>query len=550
MKNLKFSIIVLSSIMTLSISGCGSSHTSSNAKEALESGSTLATLAATPTATIENRSNVYRVATYDKKEFIKPKIITLASGGFVLVWDVDNKVQRLQFDKDGKALGKIERVNEDLLDPVSPNAKVAPLSDGGYVIAWEQFAQDDADKYQIDIVVQRYDSSGNKIGQTTTINKKREGIQEDIGIYGLSDGGYVVTWVDKPWRKDHNVKFERFDKNGNLISDELNANTTTSKAITDPFVVELSDGGFVIFWNDRDKDFVYMQRFDKDSNRVAQEQRVDNNDRWELDQSSSSLEDGSFVVAWNEINGEYGYDIYLQEYDKDGNKIGDKIVANSFKESDQQESDVAKLNGGGFVVAWRSSGNDHHGIYMQKFDSSAKKVGLEQNVVKDTVDSRGFLKNSAEEPSVTNMSDGGYVVAYYFNGYDDYNSTLNLQRFDKDGNKIELYQPETTPQPQPKPQSQPDDNIYKCCTIYSGDCIVLGDSCYSDIDEEIASYEWSDEDGNVVGKCQTLSESFEYNPLLDSDNSGTNSFVRKLTITTISGKKYTKLYKVVVKNCQ
>jgi hypothetical protein len=68
--------------------------------------------------------------------------------------------------------------------------------------------------------------------------------------------------------------------------------------------------------------------------------------------------------------------------------------------------DVAELNGGGFVVVWRSDAP--FGVNAQRYNSKGKKVGPTISVIEEAQE---FM-----HPVVAGLSTGGFVVAYE---YDD-----------------------------------------------------------------------------------------------------------------------------------
>jgi flagellin len=69
---------------------------------------------------------------------------------------------------------------------------IAPMSDGGYLVVWEDLGGVDGDS--AGVLAQRYDSSGVAVGVETQINTTTAGLQGHPTIATLSDGSYVVTW--------------------------------------------------------------------------------------------------------------------------------------------------------------------------------------------------------------------------------------------------------------------------------------------------------------------------------------------------------------------
>src|ERR1051326_1420451 len=69
---------------------------------------------------------------------------------------------------------------------------VAALGDGGYVVTWTRYDQDGSGG---GIHAQRYNASGNTVGDETRVNTTTGDTQEQPSVAPLADGGYVVTWM-------------------------------------------------------------------------------------------------------------------------------------------------------------------------------------------------------------------------------------------------------------------------------------------------------------------------------------------------------------------
>jgi hypothetical protein len=67
---------------------------------------------------------------------------------------------------------------------------------------------------------------------------------------------------------------------------------------------------------------------------------------------------------------------------------------------------ITSLSNGGFVVVWSGAGQDDgSGVYGQRFDSNGNKVGFEFQVNTWTTGFQGY-------PSITSLPDGGFVVVW------------------------------------------------------------------------------------------------------------------------------------------
>jgi hypothetical protein len=86
---------------------------------------------------------------------------------------------------------------------------------------------------------------------------------------------------------------------------------------------------------------------------------------------------------------------------------------NTWTTDDQYRQSITSLSNGGFVVVWQSDGQDgsYGGVYGQRFDSNGNKVGSEFQVNTWTTGDQGA-------PSITSLSNGGFVVVWHSYGQD------------------------------------------------------------------------------------------------------------------------------------
>ncbi|XGA69590.1 hypothetical protein M5524_11035 [Duganella sp. BuS-21] len=154
------------------------------------------------------------------------------------------------------------------------------------------------------------------------------------GVGGGGSLGSVAVWRSTDTAGD-GIYLRRFNVNGQPAGDDLLVNTTTAGDQRAPSVAALSDGGFVVIWDSNpDNGFI------------------------------------SDAGAW---------EVKLQRFDADGNKIGLELDVNTTTAGAQRFAQAVSLGDGGFLVVWQSpeGGGNATGIYGQRFDASGAKVGTE-----------------------------------------------------------------------------------------------------------------------------------------------------------------------------
>jgi hypothetical protein len=366
-----------------------------------------------------------------------PSVTSLSNGGFVVVWEsgCDSTgctaqdgssygVYGQRFDANGNKVGSEFRVNTWTTNDQS-YPSITLLSNGGFVVAWNGEGQGD----NSGVYGQRFDSNGNKVGSEFQVNTWTTDWQWDPSITSLSNGGFVVVWqsgCDSGCTGQDGSLWglygQRFDSNGNKVGSEFRVNTWTTYSQEHPSITSLPNGGFVVVWQSDGQDGsgygVYGQRFDSYGNKVGSEFQVNTwTTGWQSDPSITSLSNGGFVVVWDSLeqDGSY-YGVYGQRFDSNGGKVGSEFQANTWTTDYQELPSITSLSNGGFVVVWHSNGQDgsNYGVYGQRFDSNGNKVSSEFQV-------NTWTTNHQEYPSLTSLSNGGFVVVWESNGQDGSN---------------------------------------------------------------------------------------------------------------------------------
>ncbi|MEP0520984.1 MAG: hypothetical protein ABJO09_14150 [Hyphomicrobiales bacterium] len=348
-------------------------------------------------------------------------VAALLAGGHVVVWqdgnglDGDgNSVRGQLYSSDGTAIGSEFQVNTYSAGS-QYQASVTGLSDGGFVVSWASHDQD-GDSYGI--YGQRYDAAGAVVGSESHINTDvTASTQNEVSIASLSGGGFVVTWKDTSASDGSgaSVRGRLYDANGVQLGSEFQVNTYSTSSQHQSSVTGLSDGGFVVSWTSSGQDGsnsgIYGQRYDNAGVAVGSEFHINTGvtSSTQNEPSIASLSDGGFVVTWQDASGAdgNGYSVRGQLYGSDGIAIGSEFQVNTYTSSTQYQPSVTGLVDGGFVVSWASKDQDgsNYGIYAQRYDAAGVVVGSEFQINEFT-SGRQYL------PSITALSQGGFVVSW------------------------------------------------------------------------------------------------------------------------------------------
>ena len=275
------------------------------------------------------------------------------------------------------------------------------------------------------------------------INTYTTNSQYQPSVTSLSDGGFVVTWSSYDQDGDNYGVFgQRYDSSGVKEGSEFQINTYTTSRQSNSPVTSLSDGGFVVTWSsdeqDGDYDGIFGQRYDSSGVKNGSEFQINTyTTGYQWDASVTSLSDSGFVVTWTGREQDIvadNYGIFGQRYDSSGVKNGSEFQINTYTTSTQSKSSVTNLSDGGFVVTWSSheQDGDEHGVYGQLYDSSGVKNGLEFQI-------NTYTTSSQLDSSVTSLTDGGFVVTWSSHEQDGDDYGVYAKIFTKGGTADHVY---------------------------------------------------------------------------------------------------------------
>lgn len=238
------------------------------------------------------------------------------------------------------------------------------------------------------------------------------------------------------------------------IGGEFAVNSFTTEGQDTADATALRDGGFVVVWEslgqDGDDQGVYGQIYDNQGSKVGGEFLVNTTTaKSQEDAEVTGLADGNFVVVW-ESEGQDGSSqgVYGQIYNSQGSKVGGEFQVNTTTTNSQENPSVTNLADGGFIVTWesREQDGDGEGIYGQRYNGNGNIIGNEFLLNTTTNDDQ-------DVPTVVGLADGGFVTVWVSEGQDGSGEGIYIQRFDSSNNPVgnELQVNTETSKPQRDP---------------------------------------------------------------------------------------------------
>jgi hypothetical protein len=168
----------------------------------------------------------------------------------------------------------------------------------------------------------------------------------------LSDGGFIIVWVDK--RQDERIRAQRFGFEGTKNGSEFRANTVAGLHRV-PMVACLSNGNVVIGWRARLPGplLVHLQIFD--ANGPVGGEQTTNLDITEA--AMTALDSGRFVIAHvrSAFDGEPGFETTIAQasvFEASGAFSNIRFPATAAPRIQSSWPTLAPLPGARFLLAW------------------------------------------------------------------------------------------------------------------------------------------------------------------------------------------------------
>jgi hypothetical protein len=282
-------------------------------------------------------------------------------------------------------------VNDDgsTADQFQPRIAVTP--DKGFVVVWT-----DTRNGQNDIYLQRYTNAGALIGANVLVNSD-SGVNYQAGPAVAADysGRFSVVWQDYrngsyPFTPD--VFVQSFDSALSPQGTNRDLTALRPDSLKEYPDVDLAPwGGGIVVWSDyRNRNWdIYGQRIDASGAVIGGNFKI-NDDVGSAQQHAPRVSispSGWFVVTWYD-NRTGNDDIFIQRYDSTAGKLGPNVkVSADLTNARQAFPDVAADGSGHFTVVWVDWRNGVYpanpDIYARRFDTNLTPLTAEMKINND-----------------------------------------------------------------------------------------------------------------------------------------------------------------------
>jgi hypothetical protein len=294
---------------------------------------------------------------------------------------------------------------------------VATDSLGEYVVIWVT----DTTANGTDIVGQRYDKYGTKVGAQFTVCSYTTGDQVLPDVAMDSVGDFVVVWAGVGTDDTSGVYARIYNYAGTAMSTQFRVNQYTTSDQTYPTVAMDDNGDFVVTWTSSGQDGsgggIYARRFNKLGTALGNEFLVNTTTTYWQEKSDVAMDsNGNFVIVWESDQQDgSSWGIYGQRYNSSGTRLGGEFGINTYTTDKQVTPQVAMDSAGDFFVVWSSFGEDGsgYGVYARRYSSAGAALDSKEFRVNQTT------SNWQYQPSVSADDAGMFVVTWTTYGQDN-----------------------------------------------------------------------------------------------------------------------------------
>ncbi len=278
------------------------------------------------------------------------------------------------------------RVNDDS-DVGGSNQRMPAIAmdhEGNFVVVWV-----DERNGGMDIYGQRFDCSGNTLGENFKVNDAQgtgKYIGYNLGVAMDADGDFVVVWQDNR-NMGSDIYAQRYDAAGTPIGHNFKVNDNLGGDQFGPAVAMNPSGEFVVAWFDNREGLysLYGQRYSSSGEKTGNNFKiasVQTGRKFGTTIPAIAINPkGDFVATWIA-------QIYYQETDSLNLEIHtvrfnhkNEILGSEFKVNDSDSilflnnPDVAMDAPGNFVITWMEKRTESQDIYAQRYNFKGEALG-------------------------------------------------------------------------------------------------------------------------------------------------------------------------------
>jgi len=249
-------------------------------------------------------------------------------------------------------------------------------------------------------------SNPSGFGSDLHVNTFTTNAQSQPQVVGLSDGSFVVVWrslgEDGETTAQGSIYAQKYTAAGATSGTEFIINASLGKNESNPVVAPLSGGRFVVAYQQANTDADILFRIVAANGSMGSETLVPVGTGAQTNPTIAALPNDNFVIAWIAPNGADTGDVYARVFDSSGAAATGDFVVNTTTTGTQGNPSVAGLSNNTYVVAWRDpdNNNDVRARVMNGSTPVSSEIAVNTSAT------------SQVNPRVAGLTGGGFVVTY------------------------------------------------------------------------------------------------------------------------------------------
>ena len=352
-----------------------------------------------------------------------PSISIAGSSGYVIVWDersTDNssEIYARRFDIGDIPFGTSFLVNDDSSQSRQDNPTVSINKAGNFVITWEDYRGGNCDIYG-----QLYLNDGAAVGKNFRVNGDTTETTQNRPDIGMDeDGNFTITWLDGRDAQgyyDYDIYAQRFNSSGNLIGENFKVNSEMKISRwwgMNPAITMDTKGNFIILWPGYQNypQQIFGQYFTSDGQPIFGNFSIGDGHGYQYNPAASMNDKQNLVAVWID-NRENNDDVYGQVFSELGVRSGENYKINDdIGSASQREPKPDIAANGDMMIVWEDERNGFSNyIYGQFYTGNGQPADTNIQISEKT----GY------DPAISMNSQGESIIVW-----DDY-SGITAQRF-------------------------------------------------------------------------------------------------------------------------
>lgn len=374
--------------------------------------------------------------------------VTLNDQNYPDVVSLDNNINIVSWTATGNQDGSGSGIALDLfyfyqianstLKLNQEKSQIIALKNSGFFISW---ICDSCDGNSLGVILQVFNRHGEKIGNEIIVNKYTIGDQTNSRMTVLSNSNILVVWQGQSYSstEKNNIYGKILSDSGFLIIDEFVIDSSSAYTGEDPDVASNDVKNiFFVVWksnyilNESVFEGIYGKIYSNDGTVLNSEFLINSSiDNTKQKPKICSIDSNVFIILWEAIIQEdNNLDIVGRLVNSKGQFLSDEFIINRTLPEIQDNVSCASILNKKFVVSYHSQTDIYAKIYSI-LDTSQVSVFKEEFVVNT------FLTGDQNNPSITGLNDGRFIIAWQSYNQDGSENGIFYQVFENYGNKVD-----------------------------------------------------------------------------------------------------------------